>query len=242
MLPSPASASGTAVGALSRQPASQTDATVEVSRLSGDRAFASPLGQVAQSRSRNSPLAYIAVGLGVLILGGIIFLLIRSRDERQAPSLAPVQVADTGSTRTEQRQAQTPQREIASSSNLKPEAVEKLVNRWVTAQNVKDFASYQSCYGVPFDGIERTKTGRAYHYDFNSWMKDRWRMISAAAALNIEVRNVRVIIDGDLATVEFDQYYRSVRYSDWGPKILKVTLTPAGERIVYEELKTSYPL
>jgi hypothetical protein len=43
-------------------------------------------------------------------------------------------------------------------------------------------------------------------------------------------------------SIEFDQFYRSVRYSDWGPKILKVKLLPSGEKIVYEELIASHPL
>jgi serine/threonine-protein kinase len=241
--PVSASTSGLAVGALSGEQAT----TVVISRPSGDRAFSSPAGQISQSGSpgRRFPFAYVAVGVVALLLGGAFVAFFKSRGETAVPSSSSVQAASTAPTRSPESkpmQAPAPQSATGFPSGAQPQGVEKLVNRWVSAQNTKDFASYESCYGVPFDGIKRTKTGRVYHYDFNSWMKDRWQMISAAAGLRIEVKNLRVSIEGDFATVEFDQYYHSVRYSDWGPKLLRVKLAPADERIVYEELKASFPL
>jgi hypothetical protein len=67
-------------------------------------------------------------------------------------------------------------------------------------------------------------------------------MISQIGGLEVDVKNMRILIEGDTATVEFDQYYHSGSYSDWGPKVLKIKATPDGEKIVYEELKASYSL
>jgi hypothetical protein len=132
----------------------------------------------------------------------------------------------------------------ATPTLLTIDGVRNLISRWVSAQNSKNLTDYQSCYGVPFEGgIRRTTSGRSYSFDnFNDWMKDRLPMISVADDLNVEVKNMNVNITGDTAIVEFDQYYRSQSYSDWGPKVMKVKMTPAGEKIVYEELKVSYPL
>jgi hypothetical protein len=72
-------------------------------------------------------------------------------------------------------------------------------------------------------------------------MVDRRRMFYVESP-TIEIKNMVIQINGDTATVEFDQYYRSARYSDWGPKIMKIKATTAGEKIIYEDLKASYPL
>ena len=116
------------------------------------------------------------------------------------------------------------------------------MNRWENAQDTRNFTSYESCYGYAFRGVLRTKSGQVKIYAFNEWMRDRRRMINQSGGLQVDVRNMSIRIDGDTATVEFDQFYRSGSYSDWGPKVIRIQSTPEGERIVYEELKASYSL
>ena len=181
-----------------------------------------------EGRGSKHPFVYVAIGLVSLAVAAVLVALIMTRKQSDSPKETATEVAASPSPK-----------QIATLDEVN---IRNLVARWITAQNAKNFADYQSCYGVPFEGIKRTKSGRAYSYDFNGWMKDRWRMISVAVGLTLEVKNLRIRIEGDSAIVEFDQFYRSVRYSDWGPKLLKVKLLPSGERIVYEELIASYPL
>jgi ketosteroid isomerase-like protein len=196
-------------------------------------------------RAGNPALPYIIVALLALIVGGGVVALLKSKDKdtplAQSSTSLPTTITNQEQVKVNEEPKTNPSQNTASPS-LTVDTVNSLINRWVIAQNAKDLAAYQSCYGASFEGVKRTASGRLSYYDFNAWMKDRRRMISEAVGLNIEIRNMHVSIDGDVATVEFDQYYRSRKYSDWGPKTMKVKLTPIGERIVYEELKASYPL
>lgn len=138
-----------------------------------------------------------------------------------------------------------PQIEVSSKQIETPpittEAVHNLLTRWEKAQDGQNFGVYQACYGQPFKGIKRVGSETKV-YNYTSWLNDRRRMLENAIGLDVEVENLQVTIEGDTATAEFDQYYRSLRHSDWGPKILKIKMFPDGARIVYEELKASYPL
>ena len=204
-----------------------------------------------QSRRTGNPaLPYIIVGLLALLVGGGLVALITFKDRGAPPAQSSTSLPASSPATTINKQDQvnaTEEPTIKSGQDrtspiLTTDAVKSLINRWVSAQNKKDLAAYQSCYGASFEGVKRTASGRLYHYDLDAWMRDRRRMMTAAEGLNIEVKNLRVSIEDDVAGVEFDQYYRSRQYSDWGPKTMKVKLTPVGERIVYEELKASNPL
>lgn len=186
-----------------------------------------------QVRQRSNSLLFILAILLALVIGGGVVALIKFGNKEATPS----------SSSTTPTSTPTPNKGQANDTpTLTDQGVRNLISRWVTAQNSKNITAYQSCYGASFEGIKRTASGRSSSYDRNGWMSDRWRMIRAAEGLNVEVKNMNVNIQGDTATVEFDQYYRSLRYSDWGPKVIKVKMSPAGEKIVYEELKASYPL
>lgn len=128
-----------------------------------------------------------------------------------------------------------------SVKSLDEREIDNLLRLWENAQDAGDFEGYQSCYAKPFKGVKTTPKG-SKEYNYAEWMADRRRMIKQAVGLDIEIKNRQVSIDGETATVEFDQYYRSKSFSDWGPKILKIKRTPGGAKIVYEMLKASYPL
>ena len=116
-----------------------------------------------------------------------------------------------------------------------------MIKFWENAQDAGDFEGYRSCYAKPFKGV-KTVSKSSREYDYAEWMSDRRKMLGKAVGLDVEIKNLQISIDGETATVEFDQYYRSKNYSDWEPKVLKVKQTPAGAKIVYELLKASYPL
>ncbi len=121
------------------------------------------------------------------------------------------------------------------------EAVRNLIDRWEKAQDAQNFRNYQTCYGQPFAGVKRAD-GATKTYNYASWMNDRGKILRNAVNLDIEIQNLEISIEGDTATAEFDQYYRSLKYNDWGPKVLKLKMFPDGVKIFYEELKASYPL
>jgi hypothetical protein len=207
-----------------------------------------PSAQSSSQKTQRSsnPLLYIIVILLALILGGGVVALIKSGNKETTPITSPATSTPTPIPNKEQantrEEGAANQNQNSDSPPLTDAGVRNLINRWLLAQNSKNITAYQSCYGASFEGIKRTASGRSTSYNFNAWMKDRWRMISTADGLNIEIKNMRINISGDTAIVEFDQYYRANKYSDWGPKVMKVKMSPTGEKIVYEELKASYPL
>jgi hypothetical protein len=204
----------------------------------------------APERQGNNPvLPYIIVALLALLVGGGVVTLIKSKGGEAQPTQSPTP-ASTPIASPPPRQDQSNVKEDSTTDTnrsapvppLTSDAVYKLLSRWENAQDTQNFTAYESCYGYSFKGVLRTTTGRVKAYDFNEWMRDRRRMITQPGGMNVDAKNVRVRIEGDTATVEFDQYYRTASYSDWGPKVMKVKSASEGEKIVYEELKASYPL
>lgn len=189
----------------------------------------------------NPVFAYLAIGLFALVVGGAIIMWIKYNPTDQSPVLQNTVVAKES---TNERNI-----EVVEYSNLKPEpllltadAVRNVLINWESAQNNKDFASYQACYDSSFVGVKSYKTGSSQTLGYNAWMADRRRMLANAVNLNVDIANLRIRVESNTAIAEFDQYYRSLRYSDWGPKEIKMRMTPSGAKIVYEELKVSYPL
>jgi len=181
----------------------------------------------------------------VFLLGGVFFLLLRPM---------ATQTAEKSGNRADNTQNAAPAENAAlivsnsaapAPSSLPPvttQAVKDLIERWEKAQDAQNFGLYQQCYGQPFLGIKRTKTGRVGQMNYGQWMNDRRQMLSKAVGLDIEIEGLNITIEGDTATAEFEQRYRSVSYSDRGPKILKMKMFSDGIKIVYEDLKASNPL
>ncbi len=218
----------------------------------------SPLPSQISGKSRqgvNPYVAYFAIGLLALVAGGAIVGLLMSRSS--VPSNVPTQqtnvVQTSNSNSASQNIANIPEPvssrvpEIVRYPDSKPEpvtaeAVRNLLSAWEQAQDGKSFSSYQSCYDPSFVGVKMTKTGRSQTYSYNSWMADRRKMIAGAINLRVDVSNLQIRMEGDTAIAQFDQYYRSLRYSDWGPKEIQVKMTASGPKIIREVLKASYPL
>lgn len=217
---------------------------------------AAPLPKGPVVRQGVSPFfAYALVGLLALLIGGGIVAWILSREKSASPSSpsmgetrGTVAASPTPSPRTNADQptdsAPAPVRTDppAVETPLTEIAVQELLGRWKAAQDQQNFPAYQDCYAAPFDGYMITLTGRSKSYDYDLWMRDRRKMIANAINLSVELIDLRIEVKGQVATVQFDQYYRSVKYSDHGPKTMRVLMTPNGPKIVYERLNASYPL
>ncbi len=209
-------------------------------------------------RGVNPTFAYLAIGLLALVAGGAIVALLLSRSP--SPLNANAQMLDTTSSSNANNFVRNPGKAepsmLAAANNgggivqypdsrpppLTSDAVQNLISSWERAQNGKNFGAYQVCYDPSFSGVKTIKSGQAQNYDFQSWIADRRRMLNVAINLNVSHANLQIQVNGDTALVRFDQYYRSLRYSDWGPKEMTVKMTPSGPKIVREELKASYPL
>ncbi len=225
--------------------------------LNTPSAIGSPSQSQHHSRQGVSPLfAYAAVGLLALLIGGGIVVWLKS-DPKTTASVTNQHTMPTTVNSTQQNSSEakdgsrvnrnqiTPRESQTDTVTLPPptmESIQSLMNRWENAQDTGNFTAYESCYEYSFKGVLRTTSGQVKVYGFNEWMRDRRRMINQTGGVEIDVRNMHVRIDGDTATVEFDQYYRSGSYSDWGPKVIKIKSNPDGEKIIYEELKASYSL
>ena len=214
-----------------------------------------PTKMVEQKDASKSIYAVIgAMAVVIIGLSAIVFFLMSGKNDSSNSKQEANQTVENKQSQSEANKTQTTptikqNNQVMVETTPTPiqmppltdEAVRNLIDRWEKAQDAQNFRFYQSCYGQPFQGIKRVnKSAKTYNY--NSWMNDRRKMIGEAINLDIEVKNLQVFIESDTATAEFDQYYRSVKYSDYGPKIMKVKMFPDGAKIVYEELKASYPL
>ncbi len=245
-------------GLVASKAASLPDKAQPVNNASADTTVIIPAPHIQQPiiqiRQGVHPLfAYSAVGLLALVIGGAVIAWMKSGSNIQSNVSAKPKIEATTTVSSEIGQktaiAKEP-RDMRSSvdADAKPqqqlteEAVRTLLVSWERAQENKDFAIYQACYDSSFAGVKVTKRGSSKTYSYGGWMADRRRMITNAVNLNVDITNLRIKVEGNTAIAEFDQYYRSLRYSDWGPKEIRLKLTPSGAKIIYEALKASYPL
>lgn len=181
-----------------------------------------------------SPIfAYLTVGLLTLILiGGAAAAIIYWKGTDDPPK-------NNGVTNTAETPRTTPTPLQPTPTPLTTEAVQNLINTWEKAQDARNFALYKSCYDASFTGVKRTVSGGSNRYNYNEWLDDRQKMMSKAKYMDVRVDKMRIAAQGDTATVEFDQYFTTTGYADFGPKVIKVKMTENGAKIVYEELKSS---
>lgn len=205
----------------------------------------------SRPRAASSFLPYVLIGILALIAGGAVVAIYFSRSNAPtngSPAQTPIATANAASNSPGNEKPVSNRTDgiveypDAKQEPLTADSVKSLVSAWERAQDGKSFASYQACYDKSFVGIKTTKGGQSQSYSYASWMADRRKMFSRAVNLSLDISNLQIRMEGDTAIAQFDQYYRSLSYSDWGPKEIRVRMTPAGPRIVREELKASYPL
>lgn len=118
-----------------------------------------------------------------------------------------------------------------------PDGVRSTVEAWVAAQNDGRPDAYAALYGPAFRGVKRTNRGKVKTYDRRRWLADRRAMI--AAGQQVVLRDARVRVDADRATVTFTQLWRSPTYADRGLKELVLAREGGAWRIVREDMKTA---
>lgn len=185
-----------------------------------------------------SPIfAYLTIGLLALLIGGgvVAWLLWRNDPPNE-------QTKNINAVRTAEPPKPTPtpvQNTPVPVPSLTTEAVQNLMNSWEKSQDTRNFALYKSCYDPSFKGIKRTVSGSASNYSYNQWLDDRQKMMIKAKYMEVRLEKLRISIEENVATVEFDQYFSVTGYADFGPKVLRIKMTENGAKIFFEELKSS---
>lgn len=186
-----------------------------------------------------SPIfAYLTIGLAALFIGGgAVFAFVMWGSN---PPDAQTKNSNAGQT------PESPKTNSVSNQNtpipipsLTTESVQNLMNSWEKSQDTRNFSLYKSCYDLSFKGIKRTVSGSASDYNYNQWLNDRQKMMNKTKYMDVRLDKLRISIQNETATVEFDQYFSVTGYADFGPKIIKVKMTENGAKIFYEELKSS---
>lgn len=107
----------------------------------------------------------------------------------------------------------------AATSNGEAE-ISSLVRNWAAAWSAKDVASYLSFYAADFtpaDGSSRKK-----------WQRTRTQRIEAPSSINVEVQEPKITVNGNEATAQFRQKYKSDVLENESRKTLK--LVKSGDR------------
>jgi hypothetical protein len=111
----------------------------------------------------------------------------------------------------------------AAQAQAQAPAVKALLDRWVAAQNNRDFAGYGKLYAPQFHGVRRSGR-RTVMLDRKGWLVDRKRMFKKPMTVSI----ADVQIDG--LAVKLKQTFAQGTYKDVGPKVL--LLQPSGSELV----------
>jgi hypothetical protein len=112
-----------------------------------------------------------------------------------------------------------------------------LVDRWLAAQNQGRFDDYAAIYADTFLGTKRVgATTRTM--DRAAWLKDRKAMFRAP--MTVAATDVKVTAAAGAIVVELTQTWRQGDFADLGHK--RLTLDPAGARILAEEMLDSHVL
>ena len=168
------------------------------------------------------------------------------KDESKSDNSAQKQTENTAKPeKTEQPKANSTviQNQQAELPALTNDAVRNLINTWVTAQNTRNFSMYRNCYDGSFRGVKRTVSGSVNNYTYNQWLNDRQKMMNESNYMDVRIEGLKISMQGETATAEFDQYFRvrsyDRNYGDFGPKVMKIKMTENGAKIFYEELKSA---
>ena len=129
--------------------------------------------------------------------------------------------------------------EVAKVAPSAERQVEAALEAWCQTQRDGDLEAYSEFYIEGFEGVKRTKKGKKKTYDLIAWLKDRGRMFKKPLHVDCKKPKVTLQEGGALASVTFEQYWRSPTYADQGDKRLDFKATAEGWRLVGEEMLTS---
>jgi hypothetical protein len=127
--------------------------------------------------------------------------------------------------------------------------IRAVIEKWVSAQNRGDFATYAALYEqTHFRGLKRTKGGKTVRSDWAAWRDDRAKMFDKGA-MTVAVKDVAIRswldktsgLRPGVAEARFVQRWRNPRYADHGTKVLQFLRGKDSMTILYEDMLTSTP-
>lgn len=114
-----------------------------------------------------------------------------------------------------------------------------MLDRWLAAQNQRDFAGYEALYAASFTGVKRVgKVTRDLARE--AWLADRKSMFRAV--MEVTVEDVQITTSGGTAIVELTQRWEQGTFADVGRKRMVLDLHPSAGPILREEMLTSRPI
>jgi tetratricopeptide (TPR) repeat protein len=116
--------------------------------------------------------------------------------------------------------APTPRPTATSSGNAAVKDVESSVHAWAKAWAARDMKGYLSSYGKEFDPPGSMSR--------SAWEKERTQRIVTKSTISVKLTDLRVTVNGNSATAQFRQDYKSGSFSAASRKNLE--LVKHGER------------
>ena len=198
-----------------------------------------PTKSVEKTETNKSFYAIIGVMAVVIIgLAAVVFFLMSGAKDDKNEENKTVENKSPNVAQTSPTTNQTIEKIEKTPLPITKEAAQNLINRWEQAQDARNFDAYRSCYGQPFLGIKRTKSGSETRMNYAQWMNDRQKMLKNI--IDVGVENLNITIEGDTANAQFIQQFQSENYEDTGQKTMRIKMFEGGAKIVYEELKYVY--
>ena len=127
-------------------------------------------------------------------------------------------------------------------------AAERLIGRWLRAQNAHDFGAYGKLYCASMEGIRRSHSKVVYKRSKREWLAERRKMVRAPS-MSVDIAGVTYEVapstgGGAAVYVRFMQYFRRERrrkppFADCGPKYIRVAYRHGSACIEYEEMLQS---
>ena len=243
------SANNAVLRALSKKPEDRFASCAEfVAALESRAGVENPAASVPQPPLQRRPARVVPLLIGgAFILGaGLIGFGINRSGSRQpvrSPSTSVPAYSDTPTQpQAEPTKLSIADKPIPTRPKIGEQVIASFLTKWLSSQNGRQVETYASLYAPDFIGIKRTPNGRQTTYHLSAWLKDRGRMLTSADDLNVTISNQVINIRPEGAKITFNQYFKTRKYSDWGPKVLEVRSMPNGLQIYREEMSASYPL
>jgi outer membrane protein, adhesin transport system len=93
------------------------------------------------------------------------------------------------------------------------EDVGKLVNKWLVSWKSGDMKTYRSCYASDFQSKEK---------NLDAWVSYKTNVYQKSKNVNINIDNLQISAEGNIATAVFTQDYSSSILKDLGTKTLEL--------------------
>ena len=125
---------------------------------------------------------------------------------------APAPAAAAPATAAPAKPAETPKPAPAKAASDANTEITKAIDLWAAAWSRKDVKAYLAAYARDF----KTPAGETRA----AWDAERQKRIAKPGAIHVSYENLRIVADGEIATVKFRQHYKSASLKTSSNKVL----------------------